>query len=216
MTVCILVPIKTTNERLPGKNTLLLKNKPLYAYLFETIKKTDNIDAVYIDSSDEKILQIARDWNFMPIKRPEEFNSNATTGDELIQRVIGELEYDVIGLLHVTTPFLSSETIRNAISRMSNPETDSVHGVLPRYNRFWFNDKPVNHDPMKLQRTQDLIPVCEETDFYFFKRKSFMKYKKRVCGNTVRIEVNATEALDIDTHLDFVLAEAIIDAGMIK
>lgn len=216
MTTCILIPIKTTNERLPGKNTRKLKGKPLYEYLFQTLKETENINEVFVDSSDSNILQIAKEWGFTPIKRPEEFNANSITGDELIYRVIHDLNFDTIGLLHVTTPFLSSETIQTALSMMNNPEIDSIHGVTPRYNRFWFKEHPVNHDPQKLQRTQDLIPVCEETDFYFFKRNSFLKHKKRVCGNVVRIEVNAIEAIDIDTQLEFTIAEAIIDAGMIK
>ena len=37
--VCILVPIKTNNKRLPGKTFKKLKGKPLYSYLFNTLKK---------------------------------------------------------------------------------------------------------------------------------------------------------------------------------
>ena len=40
MKKAIVVPIKTNNQRLPGKNTMLLGGIPLYAHLFKTLQKT--------------------------------------------------------------------------------------------------------------------------------------------------------------------------------
>lgn len=217
MSVSILVPIKTINERLPGKNTRPLKGKPLYAYLFRTLQKVICVDAVYIDSSDDEILDIARDWGFKTLKRPEEYNSNLTTGDELIMRAVDLLDCDIIVELHVTNPFLGVETIEEGIRYMvEDGSLDSVFGVKPIYNRFWFEGRPVNHDVKELKRTQNLTPVHEETDVYFVRSESFRKYKKRVCGKFKHLEMNTVEAVDIDTIEDFVIAEAFIDAGLVK
>ena len=56
------VPIKTNNQRLPGKNTMLLGNKPLLNYLFDTLINNEIFSEIFIDSSDEKILNIAIDY----------------------------------------------------------------------------------------------------------------------------------------------------------
>ena len=217
MNSCIYIPIKTNNKRLPGKNTKLLKGKPLYSYLFSTVKSLNAVDAVYIDSSDESILSIARNWGFVALKRPEEYNSDCTTGDELLMRVVEQLDFDIIGLLHVTSPFLTVETIEMAIQWMTKDITlDSVFGVIPRYNRFWFNMEPINHNIEKLARTQDLTPVYEETDVYFVRRSSLRKYKKRICGKFKVMEINDIESTDIDTLVDFIAAEALIDAGLVR
>lgn len=217
MKISILVPIKTINERLPGKNTRPLKGKPLYSYLFRTLQRVKSIDAVFVDSSDEEILNIAKQWGFKTLKRPEQYNLNFTTGDELLARVMEQLDCDIIGLLHVTNPFLSVETIETAIRWMTEDTSlDSIFGVIPRHNRFWFKGKPVNHDISKLVRTQDLTPVNEEADVYFVRWSSFKKYRKRVCGKFKQLKISMIESVDIDTIEDFIMAEALIDAGLVK
>ena len=215
MSHCILIPIKTINERLPGKNTLLLKGKPLYSYLFNTVKPL-NIP-VYVDSSDPAILQIAEQWDFNTLVRPEEFNGPDITGDQLLLRNIHSLNYDIISLLHVTNPFLTGKTISTGIDILENNlDIDSVFGVIARYNRFWFNNKPVNHDVNKLIRTQDLTPVYEESDIYFVRKSAFLKFAKRICGKMHQLEVSPVEAIDIDTIIDFITAESFITAGLIS
>jgi len=216
MSVCIMIPIKTNNERLPGKNTYPLKDKPLFAYLFSTLKKVKRVDAIYVDSSDEKILKIAEEWGFSTLKRPAKFNDDHIAGDDLLMRVMGDLKHNIVGLLHVTSPFLKAETIEAAVDEISNDSSiDSLFGVAPRYNRFWFKDKPVNHDVKKLVRTQDLIPVFEEADFYFVRRKAFLKHKKRVCGKMKPFAISDVESTDIDTLIDIINGEALIDAGLV-
>lgn len=217
--ICILVPIKTINKRLPGKTFRLLNGKPLYSYLFRTLSnlKGKIVGEIYVDSSDDEVLKIAQEYGFSTFKRPEEYNGDNIAGDQLIGRVIDSLHHKIIGLLHITSPFLSEETISKAIELTEKENVDSVFGVAPRYGRFWYKNAPVNHDPNNLVRTQDLIPVHEEAaDLYFFKKDSFIKYNKRVCGNFNMIEVNKIECTDIDTLEDFINAEGLIKSGLIK
>ena len=55
MKVVSFIPIKLNNQRLPGKNTMLLNGRPMCDYLFETISNVDSIDEKYIYCSDEAI-----------------------------------------------------------------------------------------------------------------------------------------------------------------
>ena len=216
MKTCILVSIKTNNKRLPGKTFKMLGGKPLYSYLFRMLKEQSKAE-VYIDSSDEEVLKISNEWGFKTIKRPEEYNSDSTSGDELLGRVVDMVDFEVIGALYITSPFISKETIERAINEIENNESiDSLLGVVPRYNRFWYNNKPVNHNINHLIRTQDLTPVYEEADFYFVRKSSFKRYGKRVCGNIKTQEVNVVEATDIDTAEDFVYAESLLNGGFVK
>ena len=84
------IPIKTNNQRLPGKNTKLLVDKPLLNHLFDTLCKNDYLSEVFIDSSDDSILNIAKEYGFSSIKRPTALNSPTTHGNELLNF---ELEY---------------------------------------------------------------------------------------------------------------------------
>ena len=55
MKVVSFIPIKLNNQRLPGKNTMLLNGKPTCNYIFDTISKIDTIDEKYVYCSDERI-----------------------------------------------------------------------------------------------------------------------------------------------------------------
>ena len=47
MKVASFIPIKLNNQRLPGKNTMLLNNRPTCDYIFEAISNVDGIDEKY-------------------------------------------------------------------------------------------------------------------------------------------------------------------------
>jgi CMP-N-acetylneuraminic acid synthetase len=208
------IPIKTTNERLPGKNTRPLAGRPLYEYLFSTLRHLPDVP-VFIDSSDPAILAAAAKWNFHPLERPRALDGNSVTGNELLARALPLMTADVIGQLHVTSPFVRRATIMRAFGLLRDePEIDAVFGARPLYNRFWFAGRPVNHDPDRLQRTQELEPVYEESDFYFFRKETFLHHGRRVAGRIRMIDVDPVEAVDIDTLQDFLHAEALIHAGV--
>lgn len=214
MRTAIIIPIKTNNRRLPGKNTKLLKGKPLYEYLFSTVSELRDVDSIYVDSSDDAILNVARRWKFKTIKRPEQYNEDHVAGDDLIKRVIGDLDYEIIGQLFVTSPFVKSRTITSLINTLKDDiALDSVFGAIAHYNRFWFKNNPINHDTKKLLRTQDLEPVWEESDVYFFKKDAFARYGTRVCGNTKMVEMSKIESVDIDTEEDFQYAEYLMNSN---
>ena len=47
MKIVSFIPIKLNNQRLPGKNTMLLQGRPTCDYIFDTISKVDLIDEKY-------------------------------------------------------------------------------------------------------------------------------------------------------------------------
>ena len=56
MKVVSFIPIKLNNQRLPGKNTMLLEGRPTCDYIFETICNVNTIDEKYVYCSDEAII----------------------------------------------------------------------------------------------------------------------------------------------------------------
>jgi CMP-N-acetylneuraminic acid synthetase len=208
------VPIKTNNQRLPGKNTMLLGNKPLLNYLFDTLINNEIFSEIFIDSSDEKILNIAIDYGFTPIKRPAKLNSPNTQGNELLEFEIDYIDYPIIAQLFVTLPFITNKTISSAIKKLiSLKDIDSVFGVSSINNRFWFENKPINHNPYKLNGTQYENPIKFEVGFYVFKKSAFLKEKSRITKRHAMIDVPIIETIDIDEEMDFNYAEFLITSG---
>lgn len=59
MKVVSFIPIKLNNQRLPGKNTMMLNGRPMCDYLFETIS---NVDSITLYGNSQNYLLF--DFNF--------------------------------------------------------------------------------------------------------------------------------------------------------
>ena len=74
--------------------------------------------------------------------------------------------------------------------------------------------EPLNHDPEKLIKTQDLEPCFEENScIYIFSGKSFLNNNKNRIGKRPVIfeqDVNSVEVIDIDTPADWTHAERVL------
>ena len=62
MKVVAVVPVKTNNERLPGKNTRPLGKIPLIQYCLDTLLQVEEISELYVYCSDDSIER------FLPYK----------------------------------------------------------------------------------------------------------------------------------------------------
>ncbi len=55
------MPIKLNNERLPGKNTMLLGDKPLLQYELLNLLEIDSIDDIFVYCSDSILTEYLPD-----------------------------------------------------------------------------------------------------------------------------------------------------------
>mgnify|MGYP003114690643 FL=1 len=210
----IVIPIKTNNQRLPGKNTKILFNRPLYDYLFQTVKSCKQVDDVYVNFSSEEILSIAKQYGFNTILRPESLNTPETSGNDLLNFELQHIDHDIVCQVFVTLPFISHKTIDECILALRADETvDSILPLYEMYDRFWFDEGtevvPVNHSPDSLVGTQYMKPILRESGFYVFRKNSFLKEQKRITKQHKALIFEESQFIDIDTELDFVYAEAV-------
>ena len=75
--------------------------------------------------------------------------------------------------------------------------------------RLWDGDgRPLNHDPSRLIRTQDLEPIYEENScLYIFEHETFLRSENRIGKAPKMFEISTEESLEIDTELDFRIVE---------
>ena len=58
--IVAVVPARIGSERVKYKNLRLIAGKPLIYYVIESLKKTDRIDDIYVNSDSELIGKVAR------------------------------------------------------------------------------------------------------------------------------------------------------------
>ena len=105
----------------------------------------------------------------------------------------------------MTAPLLKVRSINKCIKILKSDEKiDSILTVKKIYSWFWFKGNPVNYNPEILPRSQDAIPILQEsTGLYGISKEAIKKNKCRIGKKPYFFEVSNQEALDLDTNEDF-------------
>lgn len=215
MKIAAFIPIKLNNQRLPGKNTMLLNGRPLCDYIFNTICDVDNIDEKYVYCSDEAILPYIdpyKSGGLKFLKRDKYLDGFQVKGLEIIDRFVHDVDADIYVLTHVTQPFTKASSIKAALEKVISGQYDSAFSAVVLQDYMWMNGKPFNYDMKNIVRTQDLTPIYMETGaFFIFTKDVFTKLGQRIGNHPYIYEIDQFEAVDIDTAEDFEFAKAVAD-----
>lgn len=208
-TACF-IPIKANSERVKGKNLRILNGKPLYQYICEHVIEADVFDDVYIDTNSLEVAEYAKEMGLKTIERLPKLAQNTANGNDLLVHHF-ELypDYDYYFQLFATAPYMQPRTIKACWEKLtSSNEYDSCFPATENYSFYWFADNPVNYRPDILPRSQDMVPVIEETTgLYGISKDSLMKYRCRIGRKPYIHIVNKFEAIDINTEEDWKVAE---------
>ncbi len=205
------IPIKLNNQRLPGKNLMILEGRPLCDYIFNTICKVSTISEKYVYCSDEKIKgYLPKGLSFL--KRSSYLDGFQIKGLDIIDYFIKDVDADVYVLTHVTQPFTKAESIEKALNKVLYEGYDSAFSCTCIQDYCWYQNKPLNYDRKDIVTTQNLEPVYMETGaFFIFRKEVFTKYHQRIGMNPYRYVISPLEAVDIDTAEDFELAKVVAE-----
>lgn len=144
------------------------------------------------------------------LKRDSYLDGFQVKGLEIIDYFLRDVKADIYILTHVTQPFTTADSIREALSRVISGEYDSAFSVIEIQDYCWYKGKPLNYDRKDIVTTQNLEPVYMETgSFFIFTREVFEKYHQRIGVNPYMKVINQLEAVDVDTVNDYEFAQAV-------
>ena len=151
------------------------------------------------------------------LKRDERLDSNTTLGEEIYDAFTSEVEADIYILAHATSPFIRTATIEDAVARVESGEYDSAFSAERVQTFAWWEGKPLNYSLEYVPRTQDLEPIYVETSaFFIFCSDVWRTLHRRIGERPYTAVTDRIESMDIDNPDDFLLAEAIVAAGLNK
>lgn len=217
MKTAALIPIKTNNERTPGKNTMLFfDGTPLMHLIQRVCLSTMSIDEIYVYCSDDSIKEFLLD-GIKFLKRPEYLNGNTYGSNHIIKEFIKSVDADIYLETHATAPFALPESFNICINKVASGRYDSAFCAEPLRNFLWQDGRPVNFDINNFPRTQDLPLIYQEAPgAYVFTKETFQKYSRRVGLNPYIHEIGRIEATDIDYPEDFEIANLIYKEIILK
>jgi CMP-N-acetylneuraminic acid synthetase len=209
----IYIPIKENSQRVPKKNFRIFKDKPLWEHTVDKLKYFN----VVIDTDSDEIIKkcVHKNWVSTYI-RPNHLRGDKVSVVDLIKNYtdVHELsDEEWICQIHVTSPFFKVEHLEILNKEILNCKYDSKFSVDIIKNRFWRNEKyglvPINHNPIKLEQTQDLPIYYMENSYLYLFKVGVLKFGNRIGKNSDVFPIDFPYNLDIDTEKDWKLVKLI-------
>ncbi|HVS51286.1 MAG TPA: acylneuraminate cytidylyltransferase family protein [Opitutaceae bacterium] len=214
-TACF-IPIKQDSERVPGKNLRRVGGVPLYQAIIVKALDSGCFARVFVDTNSAEIAAFARQHGATPIARQPALALPSANGNDLLNHHAAiEPDFDCYFQLFATAPLLKIESIQGAVARLLDSAAhDSVLTTIEHKGFFWRAGMPVSYQPNLLPRSQDLMPIVEETTaLYGITRASLLKYRSRIGATPFFFPVSAIEAVDLNTEDDFAYLEWLVATG---
>lgn len=212
MSIACFIPIKSNSERVPGKNFRVLNGKKLYEYIIEHSISADVFDDIFIDTNSDEIKVFAESLGCVVIERREELARNTANGNDLLNHHFEMLpNYDYYFQLFATAPYLQPSSIKACVDTLIGSNIyDSCFTAVKHQGFFWLNNTSINYRPCILPRSQDMLPMIEETTgLYGITRQALEKYRCRIGAKPYIHLVSKFEAVDINTEEDLKIAEQV-------
>ena len=215
------------SKGLPGKNIKLLNGIPLIGWSIKIAKQIDRISRVIVSTESEEIAKIALEYGAeVPFMRPKELALDDSPEWLVWRHAVDYLEgcenkkkYSLV-VLPATAPLRSVEDVNNCIDLFEKGEGDSVITVTGAHRSPFFNmvvnnsggySSLVISTDDKITRRQDAPKVHDMTTVAYVVNTNFVKKFDGIFEGMVKsVVVPPERAIDIDTMLDFKIAEYLI------
>lgn len=203
--------MKAHSERVPGKNFKEFNGKPLFEWVLDKLIDIDQISRVIINTDAvDKLLsfEICHNEKVCVRQRDKSIIGDFVSMNKIIESDIQFSNDQFYLMTHTTNPLVSKQTFSNAISEFENCRKggyDSLFSCNQFKSRFYnHKNEPINHDPQKMIRTQDLNPIFEENScIYIFSKESFKLTNARIGLNPKVFVTPEWESVDIDNPDDW-------------
>jgi len=220
MKTLAIITARGGSKRIPRKNIKHFLGKPILAYSIEAAVMSGIFDEVMVSTEDEEIAEIAKNYGAkVPFYRSEKTAGDFATTNDVLLEVIEEYEkrgqkFDMACCIYPTAPFVTSEKIKDAMSKLEASDADTLIPVVqfsyPPQRAMVIRDELLQFKYLEYldSRSQDLEKEYHDVgQFYCFKIEPYKQNKKLMLGKILPYVVPEMEVQDIDTESDWQIAE---------
>ncbi len=212
------------SKGLPGKNIRPLGGKPLIAWSIEHAHAVPRIERVIVSTDSDEIAKVARQYGAeVPFMRPEELARDDSPewlawrhALNYLIKAEGSLP-ELMVSIPATAPLRLPLDIENCLDEYEKGKADMVISVTDAHRSPYFNMVKENADgtvalvvppTAALTRRQDAPSVYDMTTVAYVVQPEFvLMHQSHFEGRVRAVHVPLERALDIDTLMDFKMAE---------
>ncbi len=223
----IIIPARGGSKGIPRKNIRLLDGKPLIAYSIEVAKAVaaDTADII-LSTDDAEIARVGREWGIeVPYSRPAKLADDTTGTREVLLHAMDwadsrGMTYDCVLLLQPTSPLRTVADVEAAL-KLYRPDIDMVVSVMPTAANPYYDCFETDTDgflgickgPGTYTRRQDAPEAWQYNGAVYVINPASLRQMPMGCfARRVPSVMPRENSIDLDTPLDWTIAEAIINA----
>lgn len=215
MKTTAVIPVRKGSQRVPDKNlrpfagTTLLENK------IKTLLQVPEIDEIVVNTNSEAAIEFVEieyaDTKVRAQRREEYYASSQCSGSEFFKHLGEVTDTDIFIYAPCTSPFVKPETVSKCIKQfIEHPEYDCLATVSSIKEFMWLDGKAINYDPQHAPNSQNLPDIVAlNFGVTVVKRETLIANSNIIGKNPQFVLTSDIEAIDIDTPLDFYIAEQI-------
>jgi len=225
--ILAVIPARGGSKEVPKKNIKKLAGRPLISYTIDVALNARTLDKVIVSTDDRRIAKIAKASGVsVPFMRPRYLAQNTATMESVAQHAVEMIEklagckVDIIVLLQPTSPLRIATDIDRGVRKILASKADSVVGVCkleylcqPYLIKSLKGDRiyPYLISKRIYHRRQEMPNLYRLNGALYVVRRDTLMKKGTFFGKDVRaLIMDYTRSIDIDTKLDFKLAEFIL------
>lgn len=234
--ILTVIPARGGSKRLPRKNCLEVGGKPLIGWAIEKARQA-GLEKIIVSTEDEEIAALARKYDVeVPFIRPQALsrdNSTLLQVNEHALRYFDNLgdRFDAVLSIHVSAPLIPTSVVSRVVKTFHSTEADSVvtvsqikHGHPLQAKRiqasgemrFFLPVEPGGSDRFCKQKLEPLYYA--NCGVYLRDRKLVEAMDRSTNGlgpSPKAVVVPPEQSVDIDEKLDLVMAQSIIESGLV-
>lgn len=223
--VLAVIPARSGSKQLKNKNILPLLGKPLLSYSIEAAQNTNIIDEIYVSTDSEIYADLAlKHGAKVPFLRSKQLAEDSSSSWDCVlealenYKKIGEC-FDLVVLLQPTSPLRTSQDILGALDLFVEKEADSVISVTEaEHSPLWYNVLPENLSLRSFLNSKILSTPRQELPTYYrlngaiyvVRTEYIVKSRDIYNCNSFAYVMPSDRSIDIDTKMDFEIAELIL------
>lgn len=224
--VTCFLPCRQGSQRVPNKNIKKFSTFEfgLIQIKLKQLQESKYIDEIVLTTNDVNILEYAKSLSFTKLRlhrRDDSLASSKTSTDKLVSHAHELITDGDILWTHVTSPFITSQCYDSIIKTYQAKKQegfDSLMTVSEIQGFLWRNGVPINYDRKveKWPRTQTLEPVSEiNSGVFLASHNIYAELNDRIGQTPYLYPLNKLVGFDIDWPEDFVIAECMIEKGLV-